>query len=56
MAVVMWQLRGALEQMRTKRIGAMVIECYKLKIDPSLPWSLLQMALWEKNVFGFIKG
>ena len=27
----------------------------QLKMGPSLPWSLLQMAVWEKNALGFTK-
>ena len=43
------------EQMRTKRKEAMAMECLKLKVSLSLPWSLLQMVVWEKNAFGFTK-
>ena len=42
--------------MRRKRKEAMVIEHSKLKMGPSLPSSLLQMAVWETNAFGFTKG
>ena len=48
--------RSASEQMRMKRKEAMVIECWKLKMTPTVPWSLLQMAVWEKNAFGFTRG
>ena len=48
-------MRGASEQMRTKKKEAMVTECWKLKMGPSLPWSLLQMSVSEKNAFVFYK-
>ena len=38
-----------------KKKKAMLIECCKLKMGASLPWSLLQMEVWEKNTFGFTK-
>ena len=53
--IVRSQLRSASEQMRTTRKEAMLLECCKLKMGPSLPWSLLQMTEWEKNAFGFTK-
>ena len=53
--IVRWQLRSASEQMRTKRKEAMAIIRCKLKMGPSLSWSLLQMAVWEKNAFGLTK-
>ena len=42
--------------MRRKRKEAMIIEPSKLKMGPSLSGSLLQMAVWEENTFGFTKG
>ena len=38
-----------------KKKEAMAIECLKLKVSLSIPWSLLQMVVWEKNAFGFTK-
>ena len=53
--IVRWKLRSASEEMRTTRQETMAIKCCKLKISPLLPWSLLQMAVWEKNAFDFTK-
>ena len=48
-------MRGASEKIWMKRKEAMVIERCKLKMTPSLSWSLMQMAISENNVFSFTK-
>ena len=35
-----------------KQSKTMVIECCKLKTDPLIPWSFLEVAVPEKNAFG----
>ena len=51
--IVRWKLRKASEEIRATRKETKTIKCCKLKMSPLLPWSLLQIVVWEKNAFDF---